>query len=297
MSATSAQSITIRNDAELTVYRGAALSGATYYHGTYILQGPDGYWRNATSSVVGAKGAGILASMNFTDQAMSAVTTVGTMTATANGDLVANTNCFDVYTGGEFEATFESTNGIAKASEGDIVYIYDNNTLTVNPSVGIYPIGRLSKYKTSTTGSVTLFGLAADIAPRVIMGGIVGQVSDTSSFVVKSIANPYGADVVIRNFNLGIKTTGSTAHTAYAGIAPTSSNAVATFIMSSSSINFGVKGIWSPANDPITHTTIFTTADGAGDRLWKSTEYFSIVGSSSGATTLVGWYRLEIERL
>ena len=296
MSATVSQNITIRDDAELTVYRGAALSGATYYHGTYILLGPDGYWRNGASTVIGAKGVGILASMKFTDQVMDPTVTAGTMTATANGSLVNNTNCFDIYVGGEFEGIFETTTTMVKANEGDIVYIYDNNTLTINPAFGLFPIGRLTKFKSASTGSVRLAGIQLDLAPRVIRGALAGQVSDTSGFVVKSIANPFGANVIVRGFSLGVQTSGSTAHTGYAGISPTSSNVVGLFVMSSSSLNFGLIGIQSPNNDPITYSTLGTTSDGSLDRIWKTSEYFTITGSSSGVATFVGWYQIDVAK-
>lgn len=294
MSTTSSVDITIRDNADLTVFRGPLISGGIVYHGAYVALATDGYWKNAVSTLSGIRAVGIVKSSFLTDQAVTASATPGVMTATANGDLVNNTNCIDIYLNGEFEATFESTSGLTIANEGDTVYLYDNNTLTVNPALGFYPVGKLSKYKSATVGSVILLGLNSgeNKSEIVLRGTFSGQLADTSGFVVKSLANPFGAAVVVRDFALAVHTSGSTAMTGYAGIAPTSSNVVATFIMSSSSINFGVVGIASPWNDPITHSTLLTTADGGLDRLWKSTEYLSIVASSSGNTTLAGWYQI-----
>lgn len=298
MAATGTQGITIRDFKDLSVFRLPAVSAGVYYHGTYVALDYTGYIKNVTTGLVGVKAIGILKSDRFEEQANSAITTIGTMTATGNGDLTVNTNCLDVYMGGEFEGTFESTNGITVANEGDTVYCVDNNTLTVSPSLGLYPIGILTKYKTSTTGSIKLFGFKASSAASsdlLFRGSLNSTSAPATPNGLLNVKNPFGASVIVKDFKVYVSTPSTTGGNAAAGVCPTSSGVIASYLVSSSGIQTTSAGIYDWSNTYTTDNPSGVAAS-AYSRLWKSTEYVSISNAAALSTSLTGWYEFKVTK-
>lgn len=285
MAVTARKNIIIRSEITET-YRGAAHSGDTYYHGTYVLMDGDGYWYNASSSVDGVKAGGLMKSEFFIDQSTAGLTP-GTMTATASGSFTTNTNCFDVYIGGEFDAEFDTGTSLTKAYEGMTVYVFDNDKLTVDPAVGLFPIGVLSKYYSATTGCVKLDGFAYKKNTVDLFFPITA--TTWTSQRILGVLNPFGCDMMVTDFKLCIQTPTTTGGQGSVGISPTSTAAIATWIISSSMVDSTTAGVYSPFNTLSTDNPDHGVTQSAVPRIWSSTEYLCIACATTTSAAGTGF--------
>lgn len=281
-----------------------AYSGETYYAGSYVVLDGSGYLRNFVAAVSGSiKAVFILKDSMFTDQSLGStanpISTPGTVVASANGDLSANTNCLSVYSFGEFQATFESTVGLAVTDEGMPVYLVDNNTLTVSPKLGYHRVGTLSKYISATVGHVVFDGWQS--YGEEIINFHMPLAGATSGLynVLKTIQNPFGFSVYVRRLDISVNTASSTVTgTAFIGASSSGLAALSSgMIYTSSSIDYTRVGL-----NTIQYNNTYTTSGalpipGADNAIWTSSQWLTISMSATIGTSFVGWMSYGVQRI
>ncbi len=248
-------------------------NGQTVYPGAFAaVRSSDGYVINAAANANMAL-VGLV-------QHDSMVNSSG-MTATANGSLTAQTNTVNLQVEGVVEYTFDS---ISQANVGQLVYVKDNGTLTINPASGIYPIGTLVAYKSSTKGTVRLNWYKTDAGGTYVKAIAGGASTAANIFYWK---NPEGASVVVKDLWVRVTTAASSAVTADFGTGASSTSASDKLV---DGATLGTAGLYSALGAG--HGT-----NGYGNQLLKSTEY--VVGRSANkvGSAMVGWVRVFYERI
>lgn len=300
MSTTVSIPITIRN--EVKECKLPATSGETYYHGSFVALIGTGYLKNFTSSLTGVVMVGILKDDKFEDQALGStanpMSTPGVITATAAGDLSANTNCLNVYTYGEFVGTFESGTGLAVTDEGSPVYVVDNSTLTVNPSLGYAKIGRLTKYISATVGHVQLDSWNNVGTDQFkLRFPLTGATSGTMN-VCQTVQNPFAFPVAVRGLDVFVKAKGG-AVTGTACICPTSSGLAATTnIYTSSSISYATSNSLFTIAKCAYNTSGLAAADfGTDAATWATSAWLTLTESATTGSSMTGWWTATVQKL
>jgi hypothetical protein len=275
MASTTAQNISIRNCKDPTAF--PALSGDTFYHGCIAVISGAGYIENLDSSSLGCVPVIVDNVNGGYDQAGTA--------STGTGSVVNGQNLVTAYTDGLIDS-IPFNSDAAATSVGQVCYVKDNFTLTMDPADGVMPFGVVTKFYSTTKAEVQIGSYATD-GIYTFVDVIDGALALTSN--TYSVANPIGRTVVVKDWHIYVATAASSAHTAAMGIAATSTT-IATDLANTAGINLGSAEVYGAGQ-----TTKFTA-----NIMWTSSEYLTITSCSAlstGTSTLVAYIKLRYEVL
>jgi hypothetical protein len=273
MASTVAQNISIRGAKDPTAF--PALSGDTFYHGTIaVIAGDTGYIENFDTSTTGAIPVVVENINGGYDQAGTA--------STGAGSVVMGENLVTAWTDGLIDS-IPFNSDLAITSVGQIAYVKDNFTLTIDPADGVMPFGVITKFYSSTKGEVKIGSFATD--GRYMFTDTI-TASLTSN--IYSVKNPIGKTVVIKDWTISVVTGASSAFATSAGIGATST-AVATNLVATGAMALGTAGgCYGPGQ-----TTNFLN-----NIKWTSSEWLTLSASSAcstGTSTLDAYIKLRYE--
>lgn len=272
--ATTAQNISIRDCKDPTAF--PALSGDTFYHGTIaVVAGDTGYLENFDTSTTGAIPV-------IVDNINGGYDSAGTA-STGAGSVSGGENLVTAYTDGLIDS-IPFNSDLAITSVGQLAYAKDNFTLTIDPADGVFPVGIITKYYSSTKGEVKWNSYATD--GRYMFTDTV-TASLTSN--IYSVKNPIGDTVVIKDYQIYIATGASSAFATSVGVAATSTT-IATNLIATGGLALGTAGVYGPGQ-----TTNFLN-----NIKWTSSEWLTFSASSAcstGTSTLDAYIKLRYEVL
>lgn len=274
MASTTAQNLSIRDCKDPTAF--PALSGDTFYHGCIAVIAGTGYIENLDSSSLGSVPV-IVENINGSyDQAGTA--------STGTGSVNGGENLVTAYTDGLIDS-IPFNSDLAATSVGQVAYVKDNFTLTVDPADGIMPIGIVTKYYSSAKGEVKLNSFATD-GVYVFTDTITASLTSN----IYSVANPIGRTVAIKDYTIYIATGASSAFATSVGVGATST-AVATNLVATGAIALGTAGgLYGPAQT----TSFFNNIK------WTSSQWLTFSASSAcstGTSTLDAYIKIRYEVL
>lgn len=279
MSTTTAQNLSIRDCNDPTAF--PALSGDTFYHGTIAVISGAGYIENLDSSSLGCVPVVVDNINGGYDQAGTASTGTGSV---ANGQ-----NLVTAYTDGYIDS-IPFNSDAAATSVGQVCFVKDNFTLTMDPADGVMAFGIVTKYYSSTKAEVKINSYAYD-GIYTLTSVIDGSVANTSN--LKALANPIGRTIAIKDWHVYVATAASSAVGCAIGVAATSTT-IATNVAGPAvgSVTLGTIGCYGAGGT----TSFFNNVK------WTSSEYLTFTASSGcstagGTSTLVAYIKLRYEVL
>jgi hypothetical protein len=277
--ATTAQKISIRNCKDPTAF--PALSGDTFYHGTIAVISGAGYIENFDSSSLGCVPVVV-------DNINGGYDSAGTA-STGTGSVVNGQNLVTAYTDGLIDS-IPFNSDAAATSVGQVCFVKDNFTLTMDPADGVMPFGVVTKFYTTTKAEVQIGSYATD-GIYTLVSVIDGAAANTSN--LKALANPIGRTVMIKDWTVYVSAAASSVCGMAMGIAATSTTV---------SINLAGKAVGAITLGSISAFGAGQTTDFATNVKWTSSEYLTFTASSGcstagGTSTLVAYVKLRYEVL